>query len=223
MSTPRKRAAILISGRGSNMMSLVAAARDPAYPAEIAVVISNRPEAAGLAWAAAQGIATRALDHKAFATRAAFEDRLHAALLQAGVEIVCLAGFMRMLTEGFVDRWRDRLVNIHPSLLPAFPGLDTHDRALREGVRITGCTVHLVRLEMDTGPIIAQAAVPVVPGDTPETLGRRVLAAEHRLYPHALALLASGRARVSGETIQLLQSVNQDDALFSPSLGSVVT
>ena len=220
----RKRVAVLISGRGSNMAALIEAARDKNYPAEIVLVVSNRPEASGLATARAAGIATEVVDHAGFGKdRAGFERALQAVLEKHRIEIVCLAGFMRMLTKGFVDRWRDRLVNIHPSLLPAFPGLDTHERALREGVKIAGCTVHLVRLEMDTGPIIAQAAVPVVPGDTPETLGRRVLAAEHRLYPHALALLASGRARVSGETIQLLQSVNQDDALFSPSLESVVT
>lgn len=223
MTGQRKRVAILISGRGSNMMSLVEAARDPAYPAEIAAVISNRPDAAGLAWAVREGIPAVSIDHTAYAERAEFEERLHSAIIEAGSELVCLAGFMRMLTGGFVDRWRDRLVNIHPSLLPAFPGLDTHARALKEGVKIAGCTVHLVRLEMDTGPIIAQAAVPVLTGDTPESLGRRVLAAEHRLYPHALALLASDRARVSGETIQILQSVNQRDALFSPSLGTVLT
>lgn len=220
---PRTRVAVLISGRGSNMMSLVEAARAPDYPAEIVCVISNRPEAAGLAWAASQGIAAIAIDHKAYATRAAFEAKLHTAILEARCELVCLAGFMRMLTGGFIDRWRDRLINIHPSLLPAFPGLDTHARALDEGVKIVGCTVHLVRLEMDTGPIIAQAAVPVLPGDTPEMLGSRVLNAEHRLYPHALRLFASGMARVSDETIQILQSVNQETALFSPSLQSPVT
>ncbi len=217
MTQPRKRVAVLISGRGSNMMSLVEAARAPDYPAEIVCVISNRPEAPGLAWAAAQGIATVAIDHKAYATRVAFEAKLHTAILDARGELVCMAGFLRMLTGGFIDRWRDRLVNIHPSLLPSFPGLDTHARALDEGVKIVGCTVHLVRLEMDTGPIIAQAAVPVLPEDTPETLGSRVLKAEHRLYPHALKLFASGQARVVGETIQILQSVNQDTALFSPS------
>ncbi|MEQ1713107.1 MAG: phosphoribosylglycinamide formyltransferase [Hyphomicrobium sp.] len=217
MTPPQKRVAILISGRGSNMMSLVEAARQPGYPAAIAAVISNRPDAAGLAWAQAQGIPTVAIDHTAYATRTAFEAKLHTAIMDARAELICNAGFMRMLTGGFVDRWRDRQLNIHPSLLPAFPGLDTHRRALDEGVKIVGCTVHLVRLEMDTGPIIAQAAVPVLPGDTPETLGRRVLAAEHRLYPHALALFASGRARVVDETIQILQSVNQEASLFSPS------
>ena len=217
MTHVKKRVVVLVSGRGSNMMSLVETARAPDYPAEIVAVISNRPEAPGLAWAAAQGIPTVAIDHKAYDTRFAFEARLHTAILDARADLVCMAGFMRMLTGGFIDRWRDRLINIHPSLLPAFPGLQTHARAIEEGVKIAGCTVHLVRLEMDTGPIIAQAAVPVFTGDTPEMLGRRVLAAEHRLYPHALALFASGKARVFGETIQILQSVNQDKALFSPS------
>jgi phosphoribosylglycinamide formyltransferase-1 len=220
---PRKRVAILISGRGSNMMSLVEAARAPGYPAEIVAVISNRPDAQGLAWAATQGIATLAIDHKTYATRTAFEARLHAALLDAGAELICCAGFMRMLTGGFIDRWRDRQLNIHPSLLPSFPGLDTHARALEQGVKIVGCTVHLMRLEMDSGPIIAQAAVAVQPGDTPETLGSRVLRAEHRLYPHALELYASGRARVVGETIQIIQNVNQEPALYSPSLGPART
>ena len=226
MMTPdpaRKRVAVLISGRGSNMMSLVEAAQRPGYPAEIVTVISNRPEAAGLAWAAARGIPALAIDHKAYATRTAFEAKLHTALLDARADLICCAGFMRMLTGGFIDRWRDRQLNIHPSLLPAFPGLDTHARALEQGVRIVGCTVHLMRLEMDTGPIIAQAAVPVRAGDTPETLGSRVLAAEHRLYPHALALFASGRAKVSGDAIQYSQDVNQDSALYSPSLGAADT
>lgn len=223
MTGPRKRTAILISGRGSNMMSLVEAAQRPGYPAEIVAVISNRPDAAGLAWAASQGLPTRTIDHRAFASREAFEEKLHAALLDAGTEIVCCAGFMRLLTGGFIQRWHDRQLNIHPSLLPAFPGLDTHARALARGVRIAGCTVHVMRLEMDTGPIIAQAAVPVLPGDTPETLGSRVLAAEHRLYPHALRLFASGSAKVSSDTIQFPQDFNQNDALYSPSLGAADT
>ncbi|MFV0367325.1 MAG: phosphoribosylglycinamide formyltransferase, partial [Hyphomicrobiaceae bacterium] len=153
----KKRVGILISGRGSNMASLIDAARAPDYPAEIVTVISNRPSAGGLAIARDAGLPTVVIDHKDFATRMAFEAKLHQALLDAGVELICSAGFMRMLTGGFVDRWRNRQLNIHPSLLPAYPGLDTHARALRDGVRIHGCTVHFVRLEMDTGPIIAQA------------------------------------------------------------------
>jgi phosphoribosylglycinamide formyltransferase 1 len=198
---PRKRVAVLISGRGSNMAALIEAARDETYPADIALVVSNRPEAAGLARADAAGIKTVVIDHKQFGNRVAFEARLHQTLLDNGTELIANAGFMRMLTGGFVDRWRDRHLNIHPSLLPAFPGLDTHTRALDDGVQITGCTVHFIRLEMDAGPIVAQAAVPVQSDDTPETLGARVLAAEHKLYPHALALVASGAARVENERV----------------------
>jgi phosphoribosylglycinamide formyltransferase-1 len=213
----RKRVAILISGRGSNMQSLVAAMRDPSYPAEPAVVISNRPEAAGLEWAQAQGLTAVATDHKQFATRTAFEARLHTTLLDHGVDLVCNAGFMRMLTGGFVDRWRDRQLNIHPSLLPAFPGLDTHRRAIEEGVTITGCTVHFVRLEMDSGPIVAQAAVPVLADDTPDTLGARGLEAEHKVYPIALALVASGAARVENERVVLPAGITAPPALIWPA------
>jgi phosphoribosylglycinamide formyltransferase-1 len=200
-STAKKRVGILISGRGSNMQALIEAARAPDYPAQIAVVISNRPEAAGLEKARAAGIETIAIDHNAYANRVAFEAKLHTALLDAGVDLICNAGFMRMLTGGFVDRWRNRHLNIHPSLLPAFPGLDTHARVLEQGVMITGCTVHFIRVEMDAGPIVAQAAVPVLTGDTPETLADRVLAAEHKIYPLALKLVASGAARVVGERV----------------------
>lgn len=197
----RKRVAILISGRGSNMAALIEAARDPGYPAEIVLVVSNRPDAAGLARAAEAGIAAAAIDHKAFAGRAAFEAALDERLAAARIDLVCLAGFMRLLSPEFVARWRDRLINIHPSLLPAFPGLDTHARALAAGAKIHGCTVHFVRAETDSGPIIAQAAVPVLPDDTPESLVARVLIVEHRLYPEALARVASGRARVDGERV----------------------
>lgn len=214
----RKRVSILISGRGSNMMALVEAARAPGYPAEIVSVISNRPDARGLMWAAAQGIPTVPLDHKEFATRTAFEAKLHGALMDHGTDLICCAGFMRMLTGGFIDRWRDRQLNIHPSLLPSFPGLDTHQRAIDAGVRVAGCTVHFMRLEMDTGPIIAQAAVPVLSGDTADDLAARVLAAEHKLYPRALALVASGRARVESEKIVISEDVNPAQVLFSPTL-----
>ena len=192
MSTSKRRVAILISGRGSNMQSLVRAMRQPGFPAEPVVVISNRPEAAGLEWAKGQGITTVAIDHKAFANRMAFEARLHQTLLEHGADLICNAGFMRLLTGGFVDRWKDRQLNIHPSLLPAFPGLDTHQRVLDSGALITGCTVHFVRLEMDSGPIVAQAAVPVMPSDTADALAARVLSAEHKLYALALRLVHSG-------------------------------
>jgi phosphoribosylglycinamide formyltransferase 1 len=212
----KKRVGILISGRGSNMMALVSAARDESYPASIAVVVSNRPEAAGLAWAKAEGIATVAIDHKAYATRAAFEEVMHEALIAHGVELVACCGFMRLMTPDFVEVWRDRMVNIHPALLPAYKGLDTHERALADGVRIAGCTVHVVRSEMDAGPIIAQAAVAVLPDDTAATLAARVLAAEHALYPHALALFASGRASVEGERVRIEGPAHAALTLFSP-------
>ena len=201
MSGARRRTAVLVSGRGSNMRALIAAAADPAYPAEIVRVISNRPGAGALEHAAAAGIATAVVDHRAFAGREPFEHALDAAITEAGADLVCLAGFMRLLTPWFVERWRDRLVNIHPSLLPSFRGLDSHARALAAGVRLHGCTVHLVRPEMDDGPIIGQAAVAVLDGDTEETLSARVLAAEHRLYPAALALYASGRLRLDGDRL----------------------
>lgn len=220
-STLRKRVAILISGRGSNMASLIEAARAPGYPAAIELVVSNRPEAAGLDFARKAGVPAIAIDHKQFATRMAFEARLHQALLDHRIDLVCNAGFMRMLTGGFVDRWRDRQLNIHPSLLPAFPGLDTHQRALNEGVKVHGCTVHFVRLEMDTGPIVAQAAVPVISGDTEETLAARVLAAEHTLYPHALRLVASGAVHVVNETIVSNPPEKVVPALFSPPISPV--
>jgi phosphoribosylglycinamide formyltransferase-1 len=194
----RRRTAILISGRGSNMAALLDAAADPAYPAEVALVVSNRAAAGGLDRARAAGIATAAVSYKA-AGAAAAEAEITAVLEASGVEIVCLAGYMRLLSAEFVARWRDRMINIHPSLLPLFPGLDTHARALDAGVRLHGCTVHFVRHEMDSGPIIGQAAVPVRAGDTPETLGARVLEAEHVLYPRALALVARGSVRVEDE------------------------
>jgi phosphoribosylglycinamide formyltransferase-1 len=191
--------AVLISGRGSNMASLIEAARAPGYPARIAAVIANRPDAAGLDRARAEGIEAVVVDHKRFDGKPAFEAALDAAIRASGAELVCLAGFMRLLSPWLVERWRDRVLNIHPSLLPSFPGLDTHRRALEAGVRIHGCTVHIVREAVDCGPIVAQAAVPVGPADDADTLAARVLAAEHRLYPHALALMASGAVRIAGE------------------------
>src|SRR6056297_2120453 len=189
-----KRTAILISGRGSNMLSLLEAARAPGYPAQIALVLSNRPVAAGLARAREAGIATCGLDHKAFADREAFEQAMDAALVEADIELVCLAGFMRVLTPWFVRRWEGRMINIHPSLLPLFRGTRTHEQALEAGMRVHGCTVHFVVPELDAGPIIAQACVPVHPDDDPAALAARVLVEEHRIYPQALAEVASGRA-----------------------------
>lgn len=214
----RRRTAILISGRGSNMMALVETARRPDYPAEIVAVLSNRPQAAGIDWAREQGIKAYALDHKAYATREAFEDQLHAALIAEKVELVVCAGFMRLMTASFVDRWAGRMINIHPSLLPLYPGLHTHARAIADGVRIAGCTVHFVVPEMDAGPIIAQGAVPVLDGDTPDTLADRILAVEHRIFPHALALVASGTARLDGTRVTIVGTVNQASHLISPEL-----
>lgn len=217
--TPKKtRTAILISGRGSNMQALIEAAGASDYPAEIVLVASNRLDAPGLAWAKERGLKTFAINHKEYATREAFEASLQEALEAAGTELVALAGFMRLMTPGFVERWRDRMINIHPSLLPSFKGLHTHERALAAGIRITGCTVHFVRTEMDEGPIIAQAAVAVLNGDTPDALAARVLEAEHGLYPLALSLVASGRVHCDGEKIIMDQDVKLDPPLYSPSL-----
>jgi phosphoribosylglycinamide formyltransferase 1 len=193
----RKRVAVLISGRGSNMAALIEAATDKKYPAEIALVLSNRPEAGGLLVARAAGVATEVVDHSAFGKdRAAFEHALQAVLEKHHIDIVCLAGFMRLLTASFVGRWTGRLLNIHPALLPAFKGLDTHKRALEAGAKLHGATVHFVVPEMDSGPIIVQGAVTVQPGDTEEALALRVLKVEHDIYPLALKLVAENRVTV---------------------------
>jgi len=218
MTAPKKRTAILISGRGSNMKSLVEAARRPDYPAEIVVVISNRPDAAGVAWAKEQGIPAIAMDHKLYSDRAHFESQLHGILTTSRVDLVCLAGFMRLMTPEFVELWRDRMLNIHPALLPAFKGLDTHARALAAGVKFAGCTVHLVRPEMDEGPILGQAAVPVHPTDTEPDLAARVLAAEHQLYPRILELFAGGQIALDGNKTSSYAQVNETWAKFSPQV-----
>jgi phosphoribosylglycinamide formyltransferase 1 len=194
--TAKKRLAILISGRGSNMMALVEAARAPDYPADIAAIVASRPDAAGLLWARAQGLPATLVDHKAYASREAFDAAVDQVLAAAGVELIALAGFMRIQTPGFVRKWQARQLNIHPSLLPAFKGLHPQAQALAAGVKISGCTVHFVTEELDGGPIIAQAAVPVSETDSPDSLAARILAAEHRLYPQALALVAAGKARL---------------------------
>jgi len=192
------KVAVLISGRGSNLQALLDACAAPGFPAEIVLVISNKADAFGLERAAKAGVATEVINHKDFDSREAFDDAMHARLEAEGVEFVCLAGFMRLLSAPFVERWTDRLVNIHPSLLPAFKGLDTHQRALSAGVRFAGCTVHFIRAELDDGPIIAQAAVPVRADDDADTLAARILDAEHQCYPLALKLAAEGRLRVDG-------------------------
>ncbi|MCJ2029845.1 phosphoribosylglycinamide formyltransferase [Methylobacterium sp. J-043] len=204
MSAPvtKKRVAILISGRGSNMASLIEAARAPDYPAEIVLVLSNRPDAAGLDRAREAGIPARAIDHKAFPDRTSFDAALQAELDEAGIELIVLAGFMRILTDAFVEAWTGRMINIHPSLLPLFKGTHTHERALEAGVRLHGCTVHYVVPELDAGPIVAQAAVPVLPGDDADTLSARVIVQEHRLYPAALALIAGGGAALNGGRVR---------------------
>ena len=188
--------AVLISGRGSNLQSLIDACRDPDFPARIVLVISNVPDAGGLARAAAAGIETRTIDHRQFGRdRAAFESALLETLAAYPVDLICLAGFMRILTDRMVEPWLGRMVNIHPSLLPLYKGLDTHARALADGVPEAGCTVHFVTLGMDEGPVIVQRKVPILPGDTPETLGARVLEQEHQAYPDAIRRIASGKAR----------------------------
>jgi phosphoribosylglycinamide formyltransferase-1 len=215
--TERRRTAVLISGRGSNLRALIEASAQPHRSAEIALVISNRADAAGLTHAGGAGIPTNVIPHRAFATQVAFENAIDHALQDHGIALVCLAGFMRVLSPWFVERWHDRLLNIHPSLLPAFRGLDTHRRVLAAGVRFTGCTAHLVRAEVDAGPIIAQAVVPVRQDDTEASLAARVLGAEHRCYPMALDLIASGRARVVDERVVVEEAMAPGDVVLNPA------
>ena len=207
---------VLISGRGSNLQSLIDATKAAGYPAEIVIVISNVPGVHGLARAEAAGIPTKVLDHKDYEGRAPFEDALHDALIDADVDLVCLAGFMRLLTDGFVGRWNDRLINIHPSLLPAFKGLHTHERAIAAGVKVAGCTIHFVRPAMDDGPIVLQAAVPVLPDDDADTLAARILAQEHRLYPLAVRLIADGRVQVDGARVNIKGTAPAEAGFISP-------
>lgn len=197
MTAPRKRVAILISGRGSNMKALIEAAKAPDYPAEIVGVFSNKPDAPGLATAAVHGVATASLSHKDYASKTEFEAAMNAVLEGWHADIIALAGFMRLLSADFCTRWAGRLINIHPSLLPRHKGLHTHEQALADGSTTHGCTVHFVTPGMDEGPTIAQASVPILPGDTPDTLAARVLVEEHKLYPAALATVARGEARLT--------------------------
>jgi phosphoribosylglycinamide formyltransferase-1 len=208
---------VLISGRGSNLHALIDACAAGPFPAEIALVISNVADAAGLERAEAKDVATTVIDHKAYDDRETFDDAMHEALIAAGVQLVCLAGFMRLLTDGFVSRWRDRLINIHPSLLPAFRGLNVHDRVLEYGVRFSGCTVHFVRAAMDDGPIIAQAVVPVLPNDDAESLAARILSHEHRIYPLVVAMIAQSRVRVTGDKATITGARAPMGAMINPA------
>jgi phosphoribosylglycinamide formyltransferase-1 len=208
---------VLISGRGSNLQSLIDAQTNGLLGAEIGIVISNVPEVQGLDRAAAAGIPTTVINHKDFDGREPFEDALDEELVSYGIELVCLAGFMRLLTGGFVNRWTDRLINIHPSLLPSFKGLHTHERALEAGVRFGGCTVHFVRAEMDAGPIIVQAAVPILSDDTPDTLADRVLSEEHKIYPLAVKMIAEGRVEVVDNTVKIKDAGIPGASLINPS------
>jgi phosphoribosylglycinamide formyltransferase 1 len=208
--------AVLISGRGSNLQSLIDSAASPDYPAEIALVISNRPKAAGLERATKAGVPHVVIDHKDFQTREDFDTALDEALRMAKVDYVCLAGFMRMLTPQFVSDWRGRLINIHPSLLPSFKGMHVHERMIDAGVKIAGCTVHFVSAEVDSGPIIGQAAIPVLPDDTAETLAARILEQEHKLYSSCIRLLAETKARLSGAAVVYDSSVIASGEISNP-------
>lgn len=215
----KKRVVILISGRGSNMTALIDAAGDPHYPVEIVGVISDNADAMGLKAAAAAAIATKAITKADFPTKAALDEALDAELTRMKADVVCLAGYMRLLSPAFTEKWAGRIINIHPSLLPLFKGLDTHTRALESGMRVHGCTVHFVTAGMDEGPIIAQAAVPILPDDTEADLSARVLTVEHQLYPLTLRLVATGKAKMeNGKAV--LTGVSAEGAVLSPGSAS---
>jgi phosphoribosylglycinamide formyltransferase-1 len=215
----KRRIAILISGRGSNMAALIEAAKTEDFPAEIAVVISNKAEAGGLAKAREHGVATVVVESRPFGKdRLGFESVLQSALSDHQVDMICLGGFMRLFTAEFVQRWHGRMLNIHPSLLPSFPGLDPHGQALRAGVKLSGATVHFVTAQTDAGPIVMQGAVPVHGDDTPDTLAERVLSIEHRIYPQALRLVASGGIRLDGDVCKAVDDGRADGMLISPAV-----
>lgn len=210
------RTAVLISGRGSNLQALIDAAADPAFPARITLVVSNFADAGGLERAGRAGIPTMTVSHRGHTSRESFDDRIDEALRTAEIDLVCLAGFMRVLSDKFVRRWQGRLINIHPSLLPSFKGLNVHRQVLDAGVRISGCTVHFVVTELDSGPIIAQAAVPVLADDDEDRLAARTLAAEHKLYPLALSMLAGDRVRLEGTRAVFADTPANSGVLFNP-------
>lgn len=212
----RVRTAVLISGSGTNLQALLDAAAHPDFPAQIVLVLSNKADAYGLERAKKAGVETCVLSHKDYPNREAFDDAMHEVLVKHHVEIVCLAGFMRLLTEHFVNRWFGKMINIHPSLLPSFKGLHTHERAIEEGVRFAGATVHFVVPEMDAGPIIIQSAVPILQEDDADALRARVLHSEHQIYPLALRLLASDKLRIEGQRVRVLDGVPHEEALINP-------
>ncbi|MDP6689071.1 MAG: phosphoribosylglycinamide formyltransferase [Alphaproteobacteria bacterium] len=214
----RLKVAILISGRGSNMAALIEAMQPDDFPAEVVLVLSNQPDAAGLEIARAANIPTEVLKHGDFDSREAFDAAMTEVLAAAGVRLICLAGFMRLLSTEFCQRWRDRIINIHPSLLPAFKGLHVHERMLEAGVRIAGCTVHFVRPAMDEGPILVQATVPIAADDTADSLSARILEQEHRIYPLAVRLIAEGKARAAGASVALDNFALSEDRLINPPL-----
>lgn len=213
------RVGVLISGGGSNLQALLDACAQPDYPAEVAVVISNKPDAKGLERARAKGIPTQVVEHGAFKNREDFDREMHIILGHHLVDAVCLAGFMRLLSEWFVGQWKDRLMNIHPSLLPAFKGVHVHEQVIEAGARFSGCTVHFVRPAMDVGPIIIQAAVPVKQNDTPEALAARVLEQEHRIYPLALRWFAEGKLRIENERVLVEGAGDAPSAVLNPHIG----
>jgi len=213
----RLKVAVLISGRGSNLQALLDACADPAFPVEIALVISNIADAYGLERAKKAGVATQVIPHKGFPSREAFDAALDEAIRASGAELVCLAGFMRLLTKGFSEAWAGRMINIHPSLLPSFKGLHTHQRAIEAGVKLHGCSVHFVTPDLDDGPLIAQAAVPVLPADTEDSLAQRVLACEHQLYPMALRLIAEGRCKIEQGVVKIDGHAGGEQSILSPA------
>ncbi len=216
--TDRLKVAVLVSGHGSNLQALIDACQKPGFPAQIVRVISNVKEAFGIQRASRAGIPHSVIDHLNFENRTDFEARLNGELESCNAELVCLAGFMRLLTGSFVEKWYGRLVNIHPSLLPAFKGLDTHARALAAGVKIAGCTIHYVSRDMDAGPIIAQAAVPVMPNDNEDILAARVLKQEHVIFPMALKMIAEKRVKITDGCVRIDGTSLDDDVIVSPTL-----